>query len=60
MKTSKESFEIEMLKAVSSIEKIKLSLSKFETDFNEKGNWSYVGSLCHVNELLDEINEFLG
>lgn len=46
-------------KVDSLLEEINEKLNKFDNDFDNK-NWGFLGSLNHVEEMLRDINEFLG
>lgn len=54
-------FEEEFDKVLDNIENIREYLSEIRKDYEkEPGNWGFVGSLGHVNELLEQVVEFLG
>ena len=51
-----EKFDAEMYQALMNIEKIKIGLDNMKKEYlNNPGNWGFVGSLQHVNDLLIDI-----
>jgi hypothetical protein len=54
-------FEGEFDQALNNMENIREYLLELRKDHEkEPGNWGFVGSLGHVNDLLEQITEFLG
>jgi hypothetical protein len=55
-----EKFDLEMNQALDNLDKIQKALTAHKEEYlNNAGNWGYVGSLEHVNELLNDILEFI-
>ncbi len=58
--SAQESFDTNFIYAQSKLDMIKTELDEFKSEYQgDLRNWGYAGSLGHVNELLDEILDFL-
>lgn len=56
-----EKFDAEMNQALENLDKIQKALISHKEEYlTNAGNWGFVGSLEHINELLNETLEFIG